>query len=257
MKLNPLAKNILFLIVFCILISSCSRKNRLLIPKENVRANPVYIINSNDSSTKFSYHRLEEGDRIALNFLNNYDLEKLSFVDDGGGQAGSFRIDKDGMAKLPLLGPVKLAGLNRYEASRKLEKEYVKYINNPLIEVSIINVEVDVFGEVSKQGKYFLENDKSTLIDVLSNAGGISSKAKKNNVRIIRGDPANPEIIVVDLRDIDALKSEALVIRDNDIIIVDTRGLYTNIEEIGAISTLLQPVLILTNIMVVIYTLSR
>jgi polysaccharide export outer membrane protein len=259
MKGLTLLRSAMLLLCVCILATSCSKKNRLLLPNEKVRkGNPVYIINANDSSQKFDYHRLEAGDKIVLNFLNNYDLQTLSFMSENrGGTIESFQLDKDGIVKLPLIGEIKLKGLNRFEASRRLEKEYVKFINNPLIEVTVVNVEVDVFGEVGRQGKYFFEKDKTTIIEVPALGGRFGKKASKKNFRIIRGDPKDPEMIIIELRKNDALQSYGLVMRDHDIIIVDTRSLYMNIDEISAYTALLQPVLILTNVLLIIYTLSN
>lgn len=56
---------------------------------------------------------------------------------------------------MPLVGKVQLSGLSREQASKKLEKLYSTILNNPIIEVSIVSIKVNVFGEVARQGKFF------------------------------------------------------------------------------------------------------
>jgi polysaccharide export outer membrane protein len=249
----------IFTLVFAVGFSSCSYKNRnaILLPTEKPSGDePVFVINRSDTSGSTYSHRIKSGDKIAIRFLNNYDLSKTSFNVDATMEVG-YVIDDRGLANMPLVGKVQLSGLTREEASRKLEKLYSSVLNNPIIEVSIISIKVNVFGEVGSQGKYLIDRDNLSLIDLLAEAGGVTNKARKKSIRIIRGNPKNPEIIVVDLRRIGSMKYQELLMQDNDIVIVDAMRVYNYSDAFQAGGTALQPFLFVVNTLAIVYTISR
>lgn len=158
---------------------------------------------------------------------------------------------------MPLVGKVQLSGLSREQASKKLEKLYSTILNNPIIEVSIVSIKVNVFGEVARQGKFLIDRDNLTLLDLISEAGGLTSKAKKKQIRIIRGDPNNPQVIVADLTKIGILRYQELLIQDNDIVIVDQQGIYKITDPTTAVGTALQPLLLIVNTLAIVATITR
>jgi len=59
---------------------------------------------------------------------------------------------------------------------------------------------VYVFGEVEKPGAYTFAGSGMRLFDAVSEAGGATVFASTANTRVVRGDPASPEIITADLK---------------------------------------------------------
>ncbi len=218
----------------------------------------VYTINRKDSNDTSYIHRIKAGDRIAVRFLNNYDLTKSTFNFDANPtiEAG-YVIDANGFANMPLIGKIQLSGLSREEASRKMEKLYSSVLANPLIEVTIVSIKVNVFGEVGRQGKYLIDRDNLTLVDLISEAGGLTKHAKLKKVRIIRGDPKNPEVVIVDLRKVGILRYQEVQMQDNDVVIVDQRKIYEITEPLQATGTALQPLLLLVNTLAIFLTLTK
>lgn len=259
----PLMKKLsfTFLAIFSFLVSSCSYKtaNRMLLPTEKPKVDQeVYTINRNESGSVAYLHKIKSGDRIAVKFLNNYDLSKSTFnLDANPAVEAGYVVDANGFANMPLVGKVQLVGLSREEASKKLEKLYASILNNPLIEVSIVSIKVNVFGEVGRQGKYLIDRDNLTLVDLLSEAGGLTSKAKKKSVRIIRGDPKKPEIIIVDLRKVGILRYAELQMQDNDIVVVDASRIYEYTDPLVATGGALQPLFFVVNMVVLVAQLSK
>ncbi len=244
-------KSILLIIISIYSLSSCSHKNVLLNPGERMKGNePVYIINKNNDRKPNDCHIIKSGDKVSLKFLNNYDITNTYYgasTDNLTNRSG-YLIDKDGFANFQLVGKIQLSGLTREEASRKLEKLYSNVINNPIIEVSIVNIKVSLLGEVNNQGTYLIDRDNLTLFDLISEAHGLTPKAKKKCVRIIRGDFKNPEIILVDMRKSKSLGYDELSLQDKDIIIVDPIRIYPAADVFTAFSSFVQPFLALTNI---------
>ncbi len=254
-------KSILLLFATVSVLSSCSTKktNKMLITYDVPRSMPeVFVINKRDSLENTYSHKIKAGDRIAVKFLNNYDLTKSTFnIDANPAVEAGYVVDVNGFANMPLVGKVQISGLTREEASKKLEKLYSTILNNPIIEVSIVSIKVNMFGEVGRQGKFLIDRDNISLIDLISEAGGLTNRAKKKAIRIIRGDPSNPQIIIVDLRKVGILRYSELMIQDNDIVIVDPMRVYEISDPVTAFGTMLQPLLLIVNSVAIVATLSK
>lgn len=250
----------LILLTLVSALSSCSTKNtnKMLITYDVPRSMPeVFVINKRDSVEDAYSHKIKSGDRIAVKFLNNYDLTKSTFnVDANPAVEAGYVVDVNGFANMPLVGKVQISGLTREEASKKLEKLYSTILNNPIIEVSIVSIKVNMFGEVGRQGKFLIDRDNISLIDLISEAGGLTNRAKKKAIRIIRGDPSNPQIIIVDLRKVGILRYSELMIQDNDIVIVDPMRVYEISDPVTAVGTMLQPLLLVVNSIAIVATLT-
>ena len=210
------------------LLQSCSYKNRNFLfstPDKINTNNPIYIYHPTDTSSRVYRHRIKIGDRLIIRFLNNYDLggSAAQSATSSANNAGVGLADKgylvnyDSTVILPLVGRLNLIGLTRLEASKKLEQEFSKFVVNPIIDVNIANLGVTVLGEVGSQGKIYVDKENTTLVDVIALAGGIKDSGKKKNIKIIRGQ----EVIVVNLKKIEALYSSAIIMQDNDIVYVE------------------------------------
>jgi polysaccharide biosynthesis/export protein len=202
----------------------------------------VYVENPAKDTAVYR-HRIKPDDRIVINFLNNYDLEKQNLLSNSGDRTEekSFLVADDGTVTLPIIGRVELKGLTRQEAARKLEEQYSKYIKNPIIDVSIINLSVSVLGEVRNPGTYMLDRENTNLVELLAMAGGVTDNGRLKRLRIIRGDLKAPEVIYIDLRQLNSLQSDKLIIHDKDIVYVEpTAG-----KKAGAPLTALSPYFIL------------
>ena len=220
----------LFTLLFLGLFTGCSyqHKNVLFKTKTKIETGgvPIYRLNVAAPPKDSIYqHIIQPDDRIAVRFLNNYDIStgvSMSAGTENGNEWG-FLVGTDGTVRLPLLGSVNLQGYNRLSASNYLEKLYKPHFRNPNIEVSVLNISVSVMGEVTRPGLYVLEKERTNLLEVLSMASGISQFGKLNQIKVIRGDLTDPEIIIFDLKQIEAISTNDLIIHNNDIIYVEPK----------------------------------
>ena len=110
-------------------------------------------------------------------------------------------VRQDGCITLVLLEDVKVDGLNSIEISRKLEKLYQVYIKDPKILVTVTGYnskKIRLYGEVGNRGN-MPYTGTMTVADAIGSAGGVTSRAWKSRVKIIRGDMDDPEIYKIDL----------------------------------------------------------
>lgn len=208
-------------------LSGCSyeKKNVLFkLPKGfDMEGAPVYRLSDNIPSKIGYEHKIRPDDRVSIRFLNNY--EPTSGITLGTmGDEVSFLVDKNGFVALPMIGRVKVAGMTRSQAATFLEQKYSTNLKNPVIEVNILNIGVSVMGEIKREGFYPLTKEKTYLPEVLAAAGGVTPYGKLKQVRIFRGDLKDPEIIIFDLTQIDALKDEQMLLQSGDIIYIEPRN---------------------------------
>ncbi|RNL51118.1 SLBB domain-containing protein [Pedobacter jejuensis] len=133
----------------------------------------------------------------------------------------------------------------------------LKLLKNPIIELNIVNLKVTLLGEFSKQGNFFIERENTTLIDIIGEAGGITKTADPKTLKIIRGDRNHPEIIYVNLSDINSLASKKLVLQNNDIIILQPTKSAALSEKLTSVNNVIQPILVVVNLGILILSLTR
>ena len=116
-------------------------------------------------------------------------------------------LDDRGMVALPLIGPVKLAGLTLEQATAKIRDMYDKdYLVNPKVTIQVDQLAVlrfTVLGQVQKPGSFeFPPNETLNLLEGLAMAGGYTRLAAPSKVTLQRN--VNGELKVFHL-DADAM----------------------------------------------------
>lgn len=239
--------------------SSCSYKpyQTLFEPNGNITSN---------QPNKFGnagIYKIKPEDVLQVRNLQNLkfileDAGASAPVTGGGSNATgqAYPVEQDGTVALPVIGHVPVAGLSRLEAAKAIEDIYrQKLIKDPIIEVKIVNLKVSVFGEVRAPGNYALLKDKTTLIDVLGQAGGITDKGNEKKVKIIRGGTDNPQETEVNLSELASLTNPALILQNDDIVYVGQNKRAVRNDKIQNISTIVQPTLLLLNTALLLFTL--
>jgi len=170
----------------------------------------------------------------------------------------TFKVNAAGEVNLPLIGKVMVAGLNREQAARHIELKYSeKELKRPLIDLRISNMYVVVMGEIAKPGKYLIDREDVELVDLLGEAGGLTPLANKRMVKIIRGDRAKPEIILINLDNYGFLKDPNLKLRSRDIIYVEPRSGAVRARNAQGYTTFFQIGLVALNTILLIVNLSK
>ena len=96
----------------------------------------------------------------------------------------------DGKISLPLLNDVQAAGLTPMQLRATLASSFEHYMPAPMLSVIVREVhsfKVTVIGEVKTPGRYELRS-RSTVLDVLAMAGGLSQYAARARITILRRD---------------------------------------------------------------------
>ena len=135
------------------------------------------------------------------------------------------KVSDEGVIEVELLKNVNVAGLTEMEASLLLENKLLRYVKEPQVKVKIVNKRAYILGEINSQGIIPFDGDHISLIEAISEKGGLTKYAELDNIKIIRGDAANPDVLTVDLTNINSVKTTKLVIRPNDIIYIQPNSI--------------------------------
>ena len=130
------------------------------------------------------------------------------------------RIDMEGNLSLPLVGPVRVAGLSMSAAREAIGAAYTRFIVDPRVDVSVVTHSarrVYVYGEVTRSGA--LELDRPiNVMQALALAGGFTPKADRDEVVLLRGIDTALEWEVIDAEEPNA--KGFITLRADDVLFV-------------------------------------
>lgn len=263
--MNTASKTLLLWVGILFMVSSCSfkKKNILFKGKKQIKTDePVLVVKADSLTARSNYkHIIKLGDRIQLRFLNNYDLGQAASQSATAGSSMDasanlgYLVNYDSSATLPLIGRVNMVGMDRLQAAKYLEKQYGKFISNPIIDVNIPNLTATILGEVGRPGQVVLDKENTTLVDVIAMAGGFKDAGRKDRIKIIRGN----DVILVNLKDIESLKSSDIIVHHNDIIYIEPYSAKAATEPITGASSATTLLLTITQLILIslqIYTIT-
>ena len=123
--------------------------------------------------------------------------------------------------------------------------------------MKIINLKVTVLGEIKSQGELPLTKDKTTLVELIGQAGGLTENANETNVKIIRGSQKNPQVTIIDLSNIQSINDPKAVLQNGDVIYISKNKRAVRNEKIQNFSVIFQPVILLINTALIIVSIVR
>lgn len=155
-------------------------------------------------------------------------------VPQGGGEVGlsatgrqqlqTYSVGKKGTIDFPFLGEVEVEGYSQEELANKLKSEIKRYIQNPIVNVRIVNFEISVLGEVNRPGTFEVQDDYFSLPQALGLAGDMSIYGKRDNILVIREEDGRKTHAYLDLGDADILNSPYYYLQQNDVVYVEPNG---------------------------------
>lgn len=251
-----------FVILFT--FTSCSNKQYQLLFQQ--KSTITDSLSQKNVVTGTSSYHIKPQDVLQIRNLQNIkyivdEAPSTSIITGGSGVAGTgqtYQVDEDGAVALPVIGHVPVIGLTRTQAAKLIEDLYRKtLLKDPIIELKIVNLKVTLLGEIKGQGNFPLTKDRTTLVEMIGEAGGLTDKANETNIKIIRGDQLNPQVTEIDLRNIQSINDPRAILQNGDIVYVSQNGRAVRNDKLQNLSVITQPVLLLLNTALIIFTLSH
>lgn len=110
------------------------------------------------------------------------------------------RVLPDGSITFPLAGRVSVVGLSTPEVEAKVAEKLKKYIPEPVVTVAITATDgnqVFVLGKVVRPGAVTLTSSETTVLQMLSQVGGLDRFADGNSIRVLRSTPQGNRVLAV------------------------------------------------------------
>ncbi|MEK6493896.1 polysaccharide biosynthesis/export family protein [Myroides odoratimimus] len=238
-------KNIIALklsLFFCtmLLLGSCASKESIVY-YQNVE--DVLLKESNDN--KFET-RLRSDDLLMIivsaedpeaaapfNLMNTMTTNPNNPAGSGTMTQHLYLVDSDGNIEFPVLGTIKIGGKSKKEAVEILTKQISQYINNPIVNMRIMNYKVTVQGEVNKPGVHTINSERLTLAEAIALSGDLTVYGKRDNILLIREIDGRRVPIRVDMTKADFMVSPYYYLNQNDIVYVEPNKTKVNSSVVG------------------------
>ncbi|HUN56525.1 MAG TPA: polysaccharide biosynthesis/export family protein [Candidatus Binataceae bacterium] len=111
-------------------------------------------------------------------------------------QQRKVRVTTQGLIELPLVGNVQAGGLTEEQLQDELDQKLNKFMYNPQASIFVDqyhNRQVAVIGAVSHPGLVLLDSPSETVLDVLSQAGGLTGTAA-DEIILIPAEQTDPNM---------------------------------------------------------------
>ena len=168
-----------------------------------------------------------------------------------------YQVNSEGVIDFPGVGKLKVEGLTVSQVSDIIFDRLVKkgLLNNPSVDVKVLNTFFTILGEVNNPGKYDYFQNNMDILQAIGMAGGLTINGERKNIRIIRNIGDKRELFLVDLTSSNFLNSESFQIFSGDVIIINPNN--SRIKNAGIIgnsgtlvsllSFLLSSIILITN----------
>ena len=198
------------------------------------RSGADYAYEKLNETTNEAY-RLAPNDRLQLQLFSNRGQRLMAMtagsVEENRGDnlfqqqraMFTYRVELDGTVELPEVGAVKLAGLTLDEAEQTIEAAYESEYVDPYALLQVVNNRVLVFpGEAGQATVITLQNQNTTVIEALAQAGGVRQRGRSKQIKLIRQRGDENLVYHMDLSTVEGLKDARIIVQANDIIYVDS-----------------------------------
>lgn len=131
-------------------------------------------------------------------------------------------VDNDGMIDFPVLGPINVSGLTRWELSELIKSKLLDggLLSDAVVTVEFMNFKVSVIGEVNNPGTFTIEGDKVTVLQAISLARDLTIFGERENVTVIRERDGQRTMYEINLCDVSMFQSPAYYLQQNDVVYV-------------------------------------
>lgn len=136
----------------------------------------------------------------------------------------TYMVSERGTVEFPVLGTLKVQGLNNFELAEKIRVEISDYVQNPIVNVRILNFQISILGEVRSPGTFTIQDDHISLSKALGLAGDLTITGRRDNILIMREENGKKINVYLDLTDSRVVNSPYFNLRQNDVVYVEPFG---------------------------------
>lgn len=167
---------------------------------------------------------------VAVTALNQELVAPYSFAPQMAAQAAmsavaptTFIVPKNGEVDFPNIGVIRVIGMSLTELRDTLKGRIGLLLENPSVNVRLVNFKINVVGEVMRPGVIMIENEQITILEAIARVGDFTPYADRENVRIVREQNGTREHAIINFKSMDIFQSPYFYLRQNDMIYVEPK----------------------------------
>ncbi|MDE6574048.1 MAG: polysaccharide biosynthesis/export family protein [Muribaculaceae bacterium] len=132
----------------------------------------------------------------------------------------TYVVDSKGDITFPVLGEIHVAGMTTEALKEYLTERISKYVENPIVNVSMLNFRVAIAGEVKTPMNLKVNGPRITITEALAAAGDLTEYGERSNVLVIREQNGERTYARLNLNSADILTSPYYYLQQNDYVYV-------------------------------------
>jgi polysaccharide biosynthesis/export protein len=208
--------------------SSCSTDKTILfepsneineVQAYNAQKNHVPVFHKNDVIKITLISSNEKFSKLFSEATENNVRNQLTYTSGAAAQKG-FLVNQDGYIDIPFTGKILVHDRTREVVRKEITEKLKKYINEPIIQLKILNFKITVLGDVHRPGTFNIPNEKVSFVEALGIAGDINITANMSDVRIYREHNDSLETSHINLNSDEIFYSDFYMLQQNDVIYV-------------------------------------
>ena len=133
----------------------------------------------------------------------------------------TYIVDKQGDIMMPVLGKLNVAGKSTSEIEQMITSRLSSTVKDPFVRVELTGFYVNVMGEVKNPHRIFVNSQRYTLLDALSEAGDLTEYGERSKVIVIREENGKQMYHRLDLSDNNVFSSPYFYLQQNDVVYVE------------------------------------
>lgn len=206
----------------------------------------VIVVNALDAEAARPFNKSSVS--VSLDILDARGRERIQ----------TYRVDPNGNINFPVLGEIKIAGLNRAQATQLLQDKLKDYIKDPIVDIETVNYRITVLGEVQRPGTYTATNERITLVEAISMAGDLTIYGERENVLVIQDYDGKKTYTRVNLKSNELFSSPVYYLSQNDVVYVEPNKARSRNASIGASTgVLLSSLGLLVSVAALVFTITN
>jgi len=221
------------LVFFIVALSSCKSYKDFILLKDKSYSEEI------EATNQYAFdHIIKVEDNLYVNINSpNQELNKtynpsisggsetatnIRFDTESGQYINGYRVDNEGNIALPVIGKLKVVGLNLEACEAKIKSRTEEYLKEVTVRVRLLNYKITVMGEVKKPDVYYnFGGYNFTVLDALAKAGGVTGYAEIKNIVVLRPTERGQQSFDLDLSSKSSVLSKGYFLYPNDVVIVN------------------------------------
>lgn len=210
------------LLVILALFSSCISQKRVWLMQDQTPQKQMEFINPREE-----LYKVKPGDRLFIKVYSSdkqtskfFQTDLPNFMNSTYQYLNSYPVDPEGYLNFSFIEKIQVKGLTVPQVENTLQETLNEYFKDVTVVVKLVNFQVTVLGEVEKEGKYTINEERINLLQAIALAGGVKEFGDRENVSLIRHTKQGAKVHYLDLTDKRILESDLYYIQPGDVIYV-------------------------------------